>query len=120
LVSIRPSGHPKRAGAPDPIIDVKFDQAVGGFKSIDEPQGFAVLDSEGKPLSAIYRTTFHGQTIRLHLASQDRASATVAALSYGHGLAPRCNITDSRDFSLPVFGPILLRKSMALLPFVAK
>ena len=79
-----------------------------------------VLDSEGKPLPAIYRTTFHGQTIRLHLASQELAIVAMTAFSYGHGLAPRCNITESRDFSLPVFGPLLLRKPVALLPFVTR
>jgi sialate O-acetylesterase len=47
-------------------------------------------------------------------------AATLAkgALCYGHGLAPRCNITDGRDFSLPVFGPVFLRKPAALLPFI--
>jgi len=119
LVSISPPSHPKKPGGPVvPVIDVKFDQVIDSLKSNDEPQGFALLNAEGKAVPAIFRTTFHGNTVRLHLASMSVVTMDKVALSYGHGIAPRCNITDSRDFSLPVFGPVLLRKPAAMLPFV--
>ena len=31
-----------------------------------------------------------------------------AALWYGHGLDPYCNLTDGMDMAVPVFGPIPL------------
>lgn len=116
LRSISPVKVEKITGAG--TIDVTFDHVPGGLRAAGEPQGFALLDADGVPQPLIFKTTLHGDTARLHLVPGTRPGEV--RLSYGPGHAPVCNLTDGRDFSLPVFGPLAFAPQEALLPFVTR
>jgi sialate O-acetylesterase len=96
-------------------IDVVFDHVVGGLRSGGEPFGFSLIGPSGNVLPAIYKTTLHGDRVRLHLGP---GYAAGAVLHHGHGLAPYCNIIDERGEALPVFGPVPLHPREAFLPFI--
>ncbi len=93
--------------APDPaspthlVIDVTYRHAIPPLTAPGEPNGFAVIDSDGVELPLIRRTTLRGRTVRLHTAS----TITGARIAYGYGCTPVCNITDARGLALPVFAP---------------
>ncbi len=97
------------------ILEIRFKDVVGGLHSVGAPNGFSVLDKEGKNLVTIYKTTLHGNTVRIYRSPWGPRPHSVA---YGHGLTPYCNIVDGRGFALPVFGPIPILKPTAFLPFV--
>ncbi len=99
------------------VLDVTFDDVVGGLRSHGEPQGFALVHPEGQKIDDLFKVTLHGATARLHLRTTPLSGT---ALSYGHGVTPVCNITDGRDLSLPVFGPLPIGKPCADLPFVVR
>ena len=113
LRAIRPVRDAKTASSP--CIEVIYDSIEGDLRSEGSAQGFTLVSSEGKPVPIIYKTTLHGNIVRLHCSTNLTPDLS---LHYGWGLAPVCNITDSRDFSLPVFGPLPLFKPAAYLPFV--
>lgn len=116
LLGIHAEGNSKIPGAKfGPGIDVVFKHVGRGLQSGSEPRGFTLLDAQGCEWPHCFKTTLHGDTIRLHL---DSNLPEGMRLSYGHGLDPACNITDSRDYALPVFGPIECRKPRHYLPFV--
>lgn len=97
------------------VVEVTFANAVGGLRAAGEPNGFAVVDRQGRDLRAIYKTTLHGSIARLHVRATNAADAM---LCYGLGTTPICNITDDRGHALPVFGPQPLGRLHAWLPFV--
>jgi hypothetical protein len=100
-----------------PCFDVSFDSVEGQLRSDGMPHGFTLVDAEGKVVPIIYKTTLHGNVVRLHCGNSPTANLF---LHYGHGLTPYCNITDERDISLPVFGPVPLHQPADYLPFVTR
>jgi sialate O-acetylesterase len=100
------------------IIDVTYENVPGGLRAAGEPQGFALLDADGIPQPLLFKTTLHGNTARLHLVP-DTCPGEVR-LFYGPGHTPVCNLTDGRDFALPVFGPLAFAPREARLPFVTR
>ena len=85
-------------------IDVVFAHVPGGLRASGQPQGFTLVDADGRPASAIFKTTLHGDMARLHVLPEYLTAGL--RLSYGHGNAPICNLTDARDQAIPVFGPV--------------
>ena len=106
--------HPKKAPG---HIDVVFDQVPGGLRSEGAPRGFALVDSEGREVPSIFKTTLHGATARLHF-QQGLILPWGTRLAYGHGRMPVCTITDARGCALPVFGPQPFLQPNAFLPFL--
>lgn len=98
----------------NPVVEVLFKNVVGGLRSVGEPSGFALINPDGRDRHAVFKTTLHGNTVRLHLDSPNQE----ARLCYGMGTTPICNITDGRGHALPVFGPQALGKPKVWLPFV--
>jgi len=96
-------------------VDVVFDNVVDGLRAEGEPFGFSFIGQTGNVQPAIYKTTLHGDRVRLHLGP---GYAAGASLHYGHGLAPYCNITDARGEALQVFGPVPLHPGHAFFPFI--
>lgn len=97
-------------------IDVIFDSVEKELWANGEPQGFTLVDGEGKPTLSIFKTTLIGNMARLHCSRVPFG----ARLHYGYGTAPTCNIVDARGFSLPVFGPASITGRVALLPFIKR
>jgi Carbohydrate esterase, sialic acid-specific acetylesterase len=86
-------------------VDVHFEHVVGALKALGKPNGFAVIDAEGRDLNAIYHVTLQRSTARLHV---NLPQIDGLRLHHGLGTFPYCNITDDRDEALPVFGPLTL------------
>lgn len=99
----------------DKLIDIEFSEVEGQLVSQGEARGFSLTNGEGIEQFFIFKTTLHGNTVRLHLAN---GAGSGLFLSYGHGEMPCCTINDSRGMSLPVFGPLPVGKPVAVLPFV--
>ncbi|AHF90250.1 hypothetical protein OPIT5_08570 [Opitutaceae bacterium TAV5] len=90
-------------------IDVEFANVPGGLRAPGEPRGFVLLDANGpdgagRMLPAIYRVTLAGNMARVYIIPEYVKVGARYLLTYGHGNAPECNITDGRDCALPVFG----------------
>jgi sialate O-acetylesterase len=101
-------------GSAERRIEVEFDGIVGGLRAAGEPHGFSLVQSDGTPWPFCYKITLKGDRVRLHVGRLMDGMM----LHYGHGSAPVCNITDARDMSLPVFGPLPVSRPRAYLPFV--
>jgi hypothetical protein len=97
-----------------PQVEVTFSSVAKGLKSAGEPAGFFLVDSDGKALPSIYKTTLHGNVARLHCTGLRPG----LYLHYGFGFLPHCNITDGRNLCLPVFGPVPIAKPVAMLGFI--
>lgn len=106
--------HPKKSPG---LIDVVFDHVPGGLRSTGAPRGFALVDGEGREVPAIFKTTLHGNTARLHY-HPGVILPWNTRLVYGHGRMPVCTITDARGCSLPVFGGQPFLKPDAFMPFM--
>lgn len=91
-------------------IDVAFANVPGGLRVGGEPQGFVLLDAEGRVVPAIFKVTLRDATARLHVLPEYLAAGL--RLSYGHGNTPVCNLVDARDCATPVFGPIPVRAEL--------
>ena len=87
----------------DCAIEVSYDGVVGKLRSKGEANGFMLMTPEGKPFPIIYKTTLHGDTVRLYA---DSRFIDGKRLSYGQGFFPICTIVDERNMALPVFGPL--------------
>jgi sialate O-acetylesterase len=106
-------------GGASPTVEVEIDDVSVGLRSEGEPRGFAWVNEGGNVLNLIYKSEIRGNKVALHLARKPDARAH---LYYGYGYVPTCNITDSRDFSLPAGGPLGVKnlKPQALAPFVTE
>lgn len=100
-----------------PFIKIRYSGTGEGLRSEGEPRGFSVVDSEGRARPLVARTSLFRNEVRLSLTGPLEDGMW---LSYGYGSDPVCNITDSRDFSLPVFGPVAVTARGAYFPFVAE
>jgi hypothetical protein len=96
-------------------IEVRFRNVVGKLRAAGTPMGFSLVaygnvehafDVQLNDSCALVRALF--QPNRLW----------DAALYYGHGTNPVCNITDEADRSLPAFGPIPIAPPRAITPFI--
>lgn len=96
-------------------LEVSFKHVQGKLQASGDPSGFSMLDGKGKTLPMIYRTTLHGDTVRLHYPAVENVH-----VGYGMGFTPHCNISDERGFSLPVFGPVALKRTRALSAFFSE
>ena len=69
--------------------------------------GFSIRNADGKEIPLIYEAAVGNakDTVILKLTGKvpDKAN-----LWYGYGLDPYCNLVDSHDMAVPVFGPIPL------------
>lgn len=74
--------------------------------------GFSIHKSDGGEIPLIYEACVgrSRDTVILKLAGAIPAGAQ---LWYGYGLDPYCNLTDSMDMAVPVFGPISLDEPVA-------
>lgn len=93
-------------------VRVRFDNVMGRLQASGKPAGFCF--PEPTSINVIYRVDLEGDTAVLRLGNAVQKDQ----LYYGYGPMPYCNITDSADRSLPVFGPFLV-DSKALPPMPA-
>ena len=89
-------------------IKVHFDNVAGELQAPGKPTGFALVQEGGKVFNSIYRVDLEGVCAILRTSICPPMQGEIQ-LYYGYGLSPYCNITDSRDRSLPAFGPLPLK-----------
>ncbi len=80
---------------------------VVGLKPARHIAGFSVRKEDGTKLPLIFEAAVGDarDTVVLKLAG---SIPEKAALWYGHGYDPYCNLTDSQDMAVPAFGPVPL------------
>lgn len=98
-------------------ITVAFANVMGRLQSPGRPSGLIV--GNPSPMNMIYRIDLEKNSAIIR-TSDPVADAENSSLHYGYGLLPFCNITDSADRSLPVFGPHPLGVLRAFSKFVTK
>lgn len=89
-------------------IEISYKNVENCLMAQDKPAGFSLVDSNGKIHDVIYRTDIQGDKIILKTILPITKSHDLY-LHYGYGVNPYCNITDTNDRSLPVFGPCRIR-----------
>jgi sialate O-acetylesterase len=110
------SDYGQQKGGPRPvsanfasgILKLIFDGVNGRLQSEGRIAGFTIHDAQGQPVPMIYKARFDpadGNIIYLHLSGRLPEGATIR---YGFGKDPYCNVTDSKDMGMPVFGPMVI------------
>ena len=91
-------GRSRRPARRDAGIGLKPDRHIAGF---------SIRKEDGTEIPLIFEAGVGRarDTVVLKLAG---AVPPKAALWYGYGLDPYCNLTDGMDMAVPVFGPIPL------------
>ena len=103
--AMRRGPRPVSAKYENRVIRVEFKDVNGQLASEGRISGFVVMNAEGQPLPAIYKSRFDpkdGTVIDLEVQSELPQGAT---LRYGLGRNPYCNVRDTLDMALPSFGP---------------
>lgn len=99
------------------VIRVRFSGVSGKLNAAGRPSGFSVRFSGRPPAgmqneASVYAIEFDPKdpAALLLIVSGDPAvfKQKGAALYYGAGLNPYCNILDDKDLGLPAFGPVPL------------
>jgi sialate O-acetylesterase len=85
-------------------LRVRFDHVEGALRAAGRPAGFSLRDAAEREIPCIYRIRLQGDAALLYLDPEGVPPS--AALWYGWGLDPYCNITDSGDLAIPAFGPL--------------
>lgn len=90
-----------------PKYRIAFKGVNSALQASGRVSGFSIRDVNEKDLGIIYKAevTEDGQAIDLYFRE---LPAPGAALWYGHGFNPYCNVVDSRDMALAAFGPVYL------------
>jgi sialate O-acetylesterase len=105
-------GHANRGPRPvsatfaNGVLTVAFSDVNGHLSSQGRISGFSIHDGSGNAVPMIYKARFDpsdGSVIHLHLGGKLPENAM---LRYGVGKDPYCNVTDSKDMGMPVFGPL--------------
>jgi sialate O-acetylesterase len=103
--------------SPYSILEIAYDCGPGDLRGVGEPRGFTWVSPADTSLPLIFRTEISRDKVWLHLI---RRPDPGTMLHFGHGFDPVCTITDARDFSLPVMGPLDPIKPRATMPFVTQ
>lgn len=102
--TVKRGPRPVNAKLSGNTIRVTFSSVNSRMRSLGRISGFSIHDASGAPVPLIFRAEFDGSSaVVLSIGGKLPEGAT---LRYGAGKDPYCNITDQRDMSLPVFGPM--------------
>jgi sialate O-acetylesterase len=97
------------------VAVVEFENVVGGLRSGARPSGFSIVTENGT--ANHFDISLDGAKVRIR-SNLSPEMLESAALHYGYGIDPYCNITDEDGRSLPVMGPIRLGLPHAITPFI--
>ena len=97
-------------------VHVRFANVVGELTAAGRPVGFA-LGTPAPESGDVFDVKLEGKTAVVR-TTHTAANLAGMMLYYGPGCDPVCNVTDSADRSLPVFGPIPLGRPRAMGPFI--
>jgi sialate O-acetylesterase len=92
------------------LINVKFANVTGKLQADGRVSGFGLYTPAGEWIPAIFRADVDpsdGSTVLLHVNGKIPEDA---ALYYGYGRDPYCNLRDEADMGVLVFGPLPLNR----------
>jgi sialate O-acetylesterase len=95
----------------DGILHVTFTAVNGALRAPGRVLGFSLHNAKGEYLPLIYKARVDpadGSAVLLYIQGKIPEGA---ALHYGRGKDPVCNVRDAADMALPVFGPLPLSGS---------
>jgi sialate O-acetylesterase len=107
---LKPGPRPVSASAQNGVLKVRFSGVNMRLESQGRISGFSIHDAEGKPVAAIYKAMVdpaEASTVLLYISGKLPAKA---AVWYGFGKDPYCNLHDSADFAVPMFGPLAIQE----------
>jgi sialate O-acetylesterase len=97
------------------VVVVEFENVAGKLCAGSRPSGFAIVNQAGS--ANHFDIQLDGRRVRIRSVCSAETLAQ-AALHYGYGADPACNIVDEAGHSLPVLGPVRLGVPWAITPFV--
>ena len=103
---LKPGPRAVSASFKSGVVRVRFTGVNMRLESQGRISGFSIHDGAGKPVAAIYKTMIdpaEASTVLLYISGK---LPEKAAIWYGSGTDPYCNLHDSADFAVPVFGPL--------------
>jgi hypothetical protein len=100
------------------VVVVEFDNVGGQLRSGSRPTGFSIV-SPAVGANNLFDIQLDGSRARIR-STLTTPALHGAALHYGYGSDPCCNITDKAGRPLPVFGPIAMGFPRAFTPFINK
>jgi sialate O-acetylesterase len=107
--AFKPGPHPASAFSGGGVIAVSFYGVNGRLTAPGRIAGFSIHTPDGAEVPLIYKATIdpaEASTVRLHVQGKLPQGA---ALYYGYGKDPFCNLTDELDMAVPMFGPMPIR-----------
>ena len=106
---IKRGPRPLSAKAANNTITVKFDEVNGSLTSDGRISGFSVRDGKGAEVPTIYKARFDPADPSSIILDISGKLPDGAKLFYGAGKDPYCNVHDTADMALPVFGPLTIQ-----------
>ena len=103
--AIKRGPRPVKAQYANRVIRVTFNEVNGQLIAEGRIAGFVVVNAENQPVPTIYKAKFDpkdGNVIDLETYGDIPPGSK---LRYGVGRNPYCNVRDTADMALPVFGP---------------
>ena len=104
--SLRRGPRPASAVLRGTIVRVAFTEVNGALHSEGRIAGFSIHASDGAPVPLIFKARIDPEDPSAVLLYLDRKPPEGATLHYGYGKDPYCNLRDSEDMAVPVFGPV--------------
>jgi sialate O-acetylesterase len=105
---VKSGPRPISASCKSGIVKVRFAGVNMRLESLGRISGFTIQGADGKPVSVIYKAVVdpaEASTVLLYVAGK---LPDKAAVWYGFGKDPYCNLRDAADFAVPVFGPMAI------------
>jgi sialate O-acetylesterase len=98
--------RPMSATFSNGVLRVAFSGVTGRLQAPGRVAGFSIRDGNGAEEHVIYKMNIDpadGSVVRLYVGGK---IADGSKLWYGWGRNPYCNLADSADMGVPVFGPM--------------
>lgn len=104
--AVKRGPRPVSAKFANSTITLKFAEVNGSLTSDGRISGFSIRDDKGVEIPSIYKARFDAaDPSAIVLDVVFNALPAGAKLYYGAGRDPYCNVRDTADMALPVFGP---------------
>jgi sialate O-acetylesterase len=101
--------RPVSAHYADGVVRVTFSGVNGGLQTKGRIAGFSIHNASGEPIPLIYRARIDPAEASVVLLYVSQKPPDKAALRYGYGKDPICNVGDAAGFDAPVFGPLVIQ-----------
>ena len=87
---------------------------VDGLVAEPYPLGFRLSDPSGKDWSfTVYKTVIDGNKAIVGVClTPEQVKELGLSIAYGYGIAPGCNLTDLRGYSVPAFNPVKVYRDL--------